>query len=169
MTVAAMTDLEELFARRYPELARLAYLLTGDPSTAEDLAQDAFVRAWPRLGDLVSPDKAMPYLRTTLLNLVRQRHRRRLVEWRHRPAPLDPVPGPDTDRADALDLARLVRTLPLRKRACIVLRYYEDLSEQETAEALGVSIGTVKSQTHKALRHLAALLAEESAEVRTPR
>ena len=147
--------LSALFTERYAELTRLAYVMTGDRELAEDLAQDAFVRAWPKLDTLRSLEAAPAYLRTTLVNLVRQRFRRRMVEWRHRPPLPEPVPAPDDDRSTALDLARLVRTLPPRKRACIALRFYADLSEEETARTLGVSVGTVKSQTHRALRQLA--------------
>jgi RNA polymerase sigma-70 factor (sigma-E family) len=155
-TAADKATLAELFAERYAELVRLAYVLTGDNELAEDLTQDAFVKAWPKLRDLRDQTKAPAYLRRTVVNLVRQRYRRVLVERKHQPQPQEPVPG--VDPSEALDLAELVRTLPIRKRACIVLRYYADLSEEETAAVLGVSIGTVKSQTHKALRQLAELV-----------
>lgn len=155
-TGADKATLAELFAEHYAELVRLAYVLTGDNELAEDLTQDAFVKAWPKLRDLRDQAKAPAYLRRTVVNLVRQRYRRVLVERKHLPQPAEPVPG--VDRSEALDLAALVRTLPIRKRACIVLRYYADLSEEETAAVLGVSIGTVKSQTHKALRQLAELV-----------
>ncbi|MEQ4204061.1 SigE family RNA polymerase sigma factor [Actinopolymorpha sp. B9G3] len=147
--------LVRLFTERYADLTRLAYVMTGDRDVAEDLAQDAFVRAWPRLATLRAPESAPAYLRTTLVNLVRQRHRRRVLEWRHPPTRPEPVPPPDDDRSTALDLAEVVRKLPLRKRECIVLRFYADLSEEETARILGISVGTVKSQTHRALRLLA--------------
>lgn len=150
------TVLAGLFQDRYAELVRLAYVLTGDADLAEDVVQDAFVRSWPKLAALRDETKAPAYLRRTVVNLVRQRFRRLLVERRHTPTPPEPVPG--IDRDEALDLAALVRTLPIRKRACVVLRFYADLSEQETAEVLGVSVGTVKSQTHRALRQLAQQL-----------
>jgi RNA polymerase sigma factor (sigma-70 family) len=73
------------------------------------------------------------------------------------------VPPPDDDRSTALDLAEVVRKLPLRKRECIVLRFYADLSEEETARILGISVGTVKSQTHRALRQLAKELEKSRA------
>jgi len=157
------TVLAELFRERYAELARLAYLLTGDTHLAEDLAQEAFIRAWPHLATLRDEKSAPAYLRTTLVNLVRQRHRRRLLEWRNPPPHPEPVPPPSDDRDTAVDLARLVRTLPLRKRACVVLRFYADLSEEETARVLGISVGTVKSQTHRALRQLARALEDAQA------
>ncbi|MGH3655355.1 MAG: SigE family RNA polymerase sigma factor [Micromonosporaceae bacterium] len=161
---ADQAALEGLFTERYAELTRLAFVMTGDRNVAEDLAQDAFVRAWPRLSTLRAPEAAPAYLRTTLVNLVRQRHRRRVLEWRHPPTPAEPVPPPDDDRSTALDLAEVVRRLPLRKRECVVLRYYADLSEEETARVLGISVGTVKSQTHRALR----LLAKEWEKAATP-
>ncbi|MBM7783466.1 SigE family RNA polymerase sigma factor [Tenggerimyces flavus] len=154
------TTLEALFAERYAELTRLAYLLTGDRDQAEDLAQDAFLRAWPRLDRLRNAEAAPAYLRATVVNLVKQGFRRRLVERKHAPAPMDPEPAPDEHSSASMDLARIIRELPIRKRACVVLRYYADLSEEETAAVLGVSVGTVKSQTHRALRQLAKRLDE---------
>jgi DNA-directed RNA polymerase specialized sigma24 family protein len=86
------------------------------------------------------------------MNLARNSLRRRLLELRHRVRV--PALVVHHDRPVQLDLQRALARLPLRKRACVVLRYFADLTEEETAAALGVSVGTVKSQTHKALAQL---------------
>jgi RNA polymerase sigma-70 factor (sigma-E family) len=136
-------------AHRAP-LLRLAVLLTGSQEAAEDLVQEAFVRAADQLRSL-APDAVRSYLRATVLNLWRKRVRRLSLERRVR---LNPAPPSEVafEERDAVWAA--IRRLPPRRRACLVLRYYEDLSERETADLLGCSIGTVKSQTHKALQTL---------------
>jgi RNA polymerase sigma-70 factor (sigma-E family) len=141
-----------LFRHRYGELVRLAYLLTSDNALAEELVQEAFVVTWRSWDKLRATEAAYGYLRATLVNLARMSLRRRMLELRHRI--VQPEPATEPDPSGELDLARAVAALPMRKRACIVLRYYADLSEEETARLLGVSVGTVKSSTHHALRDL---------------
>jgi RNA polymerase sigma-70 factor (sigma-E family) len=146
----------ELFRLHGDELLRLALLLCGSRPLAEDLVQEAFARLWQRWGSLRDPDACVGYLRVTVVNLVRTSFRRRLVELRHRvthPAVVEPP-----DSAGKLDVLRALARLPLGKRTCLVLRFYADLSEDETARLLGVSLGTVKSQTHRGLAQLAGLL-----------
>jgi RNA polymerase sigma-70 factor (sigma-E family) len=138
-------------------LIRLAVLLTGRQDQAEDLVQDAFVRAARRL-PTVGTDDVRAYLRATVLNLWRKRLRRLVLERKARQEPLRQLELAFEER-DALWLA--IRKLPARRRACLVLRYYEELTERETAELLGCSIGTVKSQTHKALQSLRQELSYE--------
>jgi RNA polymerase sigma-70 factor (sigma-E family) len=148
-----------LYERHYAELVRLAFALTNDWALAEDLAQEAFVRVWRSWGNLRDPRSASAYLRTCVVNLARRSLRRRLLErraWRWRgTGDLRPA-----DPGESVDLLRALACLPAHKRACVVLRFYLDLSEADTAAALGVSVGTVKSQTAKALRGLERLLAE---------
>jgi RNA polymerase sigma-70 factor (sigma-E family) len=148
-----------LYERHYTELVRLAFALTSDWGLAEELAQEAFVRAWHSWGNIRDPQSAPAYLRTCVVNLARRSLRRRLLErraWRWRGA------GDlrSADPAESVDLLRALACLPAGKRACVVLRFYLDLSEADTAAALGLSVGTVKSQTAKALRRLERLLAE---------
>jgi RNA polymerase sigma-70 factor (sigma-E family) len=133
-----------------PPLLRLAVLLTGRQDAAEDLVQESFVHAADRLPTL-APDAVRPYLRATELNLWRKRLRRLSLERQVRLVP-DPPVEVDFEERDAVWAA--IRRLPPRRRACLVLRYYEDLTERETADLLGCSVGTVKSQTHKALQAL---------------
>ena len=152
---AGREDFEAFVAARYAALLRTAYLLTGDHHDAEDLLQQSLVRAvgaWGRIdGD---PE---PYVRTILVrqNVSRWRVRR----WRELTTdqlPERPAGGPDPD--DRVLLHRALGTLAPRQRAVIVLRYFEDLTEAQTAEALGIAVGTVKSQARDALRRLREVL-----------
>jgi RNA polymerase sigma-70 factor (sigma-E family) len=152
-------DMAALFEATYPRVRRIALAMTADPHQADDLAQDSFVRAWKTLarGD-GNPDAAMAYLRVTVINLVRRSFKRRLLDRR--------VMGSESERQvlgpeSRVDLLMAIRTLPPRQRACVVLRYLEDLSEADTAQTLEISVGTVKSQTHKALARLNAILGGE--------
>jgi RNA polymerase sigma-70 factor (sigma-E family) len=131
-------------------LLRVAVLLTGREDMAEDLVQDAFERAADKLAKLEAP-AIRPYLRVVILNLWKNRLRRFSLENRFR---LQPLPGVDLAFEERDALWSAIRRLPARRRACLVLRYFEDLSERETAELLNCSIGTVKSQTSKALGRL---------------
>jgi RNA polymerase sigma-70 factor (ECF subfamily) len=135
------SPLEDLYTTYAGQAFRLAYLLTGNRDTADDLAQDAFVRAASRFHHLRDPGSFDRYLRRTVVNLARSHWRRRQVERRyltrerHRPPPL--VQMPDTETRDTL--WDLLQKLPVHQRAALVLRYYEDLSERQTAAILGVS------------------------------
>lgn len=135
-------------------LLRTAVLLTGDRHRAEDLVQDALTQValrWRRLRD-GSPEA---YARQVIVrgNISWWRkHRREVVLDVYDDATSSPADTAAAERRIVLD--RALAALTPRQRATVVLRYYDDLSERETAEALGVSVGTVKSQTHLALRRL---------------
>jgi RNA polymerase sigma-70 factor (sigma-E family) len=150
--------LSRLFEAHYVDTVRLAFYLTGSWAAAEDLAQEAFVRLWRRWGGLRDHHAALSYLRTTVVNLSRSALRRRLLELRH----LRTVgqEGYDTDPVARLDVTQALVALPAGKRACVVLRHLVDLSVEETAAVLGISAGSVKSQTHKGLRLLEAALSD---------
>jgi RNA polymerase sigma-70 factor (sigma-E family) len=147
--------IQALFQEHYAGLCRLAYLITGDQALAEELVMDAFMRTfagWRRIRDL---DRADAYLRRAVVNLSRSRLRRRQTESQSPPFRAAPK-EPDAD--DARVVWDAVRALPHRQRAAVVLRYYEDLPEVEIADALGCSVGTVKSQLSKARSALARAL-----------
>lgn len=142
-------------------MARLAYLLTGDRDAADDVVQEAFARLGTRLVTLRDPERASAYLIRTVVNLSRGHGRgvtrtRRLAE-RLRSA-LPPLPA-ETHAHDEVT-AGLLR-LPPRQRAAIFLRYYEDRSEREAAEALGCSVAALRSLTFRALEALRTELKEE--------
>lgn len=148
-TADSMT-FEEFFRQRWTDAVRLAYVMTGESGSAEDLAQDAFSRVAPRFETLDSP---WPYTRTAIVNASRSHHRRvRREAIRNRTASISEV---DLDAAAASELLDVVDKLPFRQKAVIVLRYYEDLSEREIADVLGCRPGTVKSLASRALARLA--------------
>ena len=158
---AVREDFEAFVAARYDALLRTAYLLTGDHHDAEDLLQQSMVRAVGAWGRITGDPE--PYVRTILVrqNVSRWRGRR----WRELHTAEPPERGVSDDDADArIALHRALGSLAPRQRAVIVLRYYEDLTEVQTAEVLGIAVGTVKSQTRDALRRLREIvpgLAEE--------
>jgi RNA polymerase sigma-70 factor (sigma-E family) len=143
--------LDAAYVENAPGLGRLAYLLTGDAAAAEDLVQEAFVRAFARLAHLRRQDALAAYLRRTVVNLAYKHFRRTQRERAYFEVPRDPVaPVSEPDVALRDQLWRALRTLPYRQRCALVLRFYEDLSEKETARVLGCRVGTVKSLTHRA-------------------
>jgi RNA polymerase sigma-70 factor (sigma-E family) len=151
--------LRAAFEEHYQPLVRFCALLAGDPFTAEDLAQEAFVRVAERI-ERGGVANVGAYLRRTALNVWKNRLRRLMVERRARARrPERPVEPASPEDRDLLWTA--VRRLPPGQRACLALRFYEDLSERETAEVLGCSIGTVKSQTSRALARLRKELSDE--------
>jgi len=144
---------------------RLAYLLTGDRGLAEDLVQDAFVKVLGRFHDLRNRDAFWWYLRRTIVNLSTSHFRRRRVEraWLARQRPEETAPAPD-DLGERDRLREALMRLRPEQRAAIVLRFYEDLSEADTAEALGIPRGTVKSTVSRAIERLRRELPEREAE-----
>jgi RNA polymerase sigma-70 factor (sigma-E family) len=154
----------ELYSLHYQPLVRLATLLVRDIPTAEDVVQDSFVamhEGWHRLRNRES---ALAYLRHAVLNRSRSMLRHRTVVDKH-----PPTPPPDHPSAEYGALMRLeqsavvaaLRRLPGRQREAIVLRYYADLSEAETAAAMGISRGAVKSHTARAMAALRADLEQQ--------
>ena len=148
-------DFSSYMHARQPSLMRTAYLLTGDRHTAEDLVQTAFAKlylSWDKVNDRGSVDG---YVRRILVNEHNSLWRR---AWKRRETTTDDLPDhphhDDYDDRTGAELWDLVQTLPKKARAVVVLRYYEELSEAETADALGISIGTVKSQASRALSAL---------------
>lgn len=157
----ADTAVDELYVAHFRQLVRLSVLLVRDRETAEEVVQDSFVAMHDRWRRLDDPDKALAYLRQTVVNRSRSVLRRRGVEQRHAPT-YDPHDHPGADQ-DALAAERrnevldAMRELPTRQREVLALRYYLDLSEAEIADALGISRGAVKSHASRgvaSLRHL---------------
>ena len=158
---SARLDFESWLAAREPALQRTAHLLTGDVHTAQDLVQNTLAKlylAWDRLSDVGNLDA---YARKVLVNEHRTAWRRPV---RRREQVTDQVPdraAPVHEYDDRHDLVwRFVTSLPPRQRAVVVLRFYEQLTEPEIADLLGISLGTVKSQSSRALASLRAHLPE---------
>jgi RNA polymerase sigma-70 factor (sigma-E family) len=146
-----------LFDHMYLPLCRLAALLLGDASIAEDVVQEAFLRTFSGWGRIRDPERAEHYLRRSVVNLCRSRFRHRDVEYRgnflagNRDQREIGRRSWDSDRHDTVVVVfEAVRRLPPRQRMTIVLRYYLDLTETEVAKLMGCSTGTVKSQMAKA-------------------
>ncbi|MEU9576472.1 SigE family RNA polymerase sigma factor [Streptomyces chilikensis] len=157
---AASAEFHAFFERHYAELSRLAHLLTGEPDAADDLAADALLALWQRWDRMRDADHPAAYARGVVANLARTRIRSTVRE-RRRIALFWPQREERTENPDVpgvVDVQEALRRLPFRKRACVVLRHAFDLSEKDTALALGVSVGTVKSQTSKAMAELQRLL-----------
>jgi RNA polymerase sigma-70 factor (sigma-E family) len=158
------SSMEEMYALYGPGAGRLAYLLTGDLELAQDLVQEVFARLMIRFGSLRNPDAIGAYVRRSVVNLSRKHWRRvrREREFVRRQGPALvrlTTSQPDVPGRDALWEA--LNRLPHRQRAALVLRFYEDLAERQTAEALGCSIGTVKSRVSRGLRALRDQMREE--------
>jgi RNA polymerase sigma-70 factor (sigma-E family) len=154
-----------LFAAHYRPMVRLATLLLRDPGAAEEVVQDAYVALhahWRRLRDT---DKALAYLRQSVVNRSRSALRRRVVADRYAATARrgDDAPSAESGALGLLEHATVMaalRALPARQREALVLRYYADLSEAQVAEVLGCSIGTVKSNGSRAMAKLRAALAD---------
>jgi RNA polymerase sigma-70 factor (sigma-E family) len=149
-----------VFEEQRPLALRLAYAMTGDATLAEDVVAEAFARTYRRWlkGGVDNPDA---YVRQAVVNEVRSTWRHVAVRRRHAALQERREPTtafPDDTIADADLLQRALATLAPRARAVVVLRVVEDLSEQQTAESLGLSVGTVKSYLSRGLNRLRAAL-----------
>ena len=153
---AAEGSLDALYRAHAAEALRLGYLLTGDRTLAEDLVQDAFVRVLGRFHDLRNRDAFWWYLRRTIVNLSTSYFRRRGVEraWLARQRPDRGGGAAPHDLGERDRLREALMKLRPEQRAAIVLRFYEDMSEADTAEALGIPLGTVKSTVSRGLERL---------------
>jgi RNA polymerase sigma-70 factor (sigma-E family) len=148
-----------LFTSHYRPLVRLGTLLLHDSGQAEEIVQDAFVGLHGRWDRLRDPDAGAAYLRQSVVNRCRSalRHRGVVDRFLRRQSAQATVPSAEAGAVDAETYAEVltaVRALPARQREALVLRYYLDLSEAQTAEAMGVSTGAVKSHTARALAAL---------------
>ncbi len=144
-------------------LVRLAVLMTGDQPTAEDVVQDAFLGLYRRWQALHDADKALGYLRSSVINGCRSVHR---VRYRRQGITVDPPEPVGSAEAEAMlgeahrEVLAALRRLPRRQREAVVLRYYLDMTEEQAARAMGVARGTVKSATSRGLSALARMLKE---------
>jgi RNA polymerase sigma-70 factor (sigma-E family) len=156
--------LAELYERHAPAAVRLAYLITGDRERSRDIAQEAFVRVAARFRHLRFPDAFDAYLRRTVVNLCTSQFRRERLERaflqregsRAVEAASEP---PDLGTRD--ELVRALRRLPARQRAAVVLRYYEDLSEEAMAEAMRVSVPAARSLLSRGMQTLRTTIDRE--------
>ena len=154
-----------LYAAHYRGLVRLAALLLRETATAEEVVQDAFVAmhgAWRRLDD---PERALAYLRRSVVNRARSAHRRHLVAAKHQPTAMGDEASAESHVMSAQTRAAVMdalHQLPTRQREVLVLRYYSDLSEAQIADALDISRGAVKSHAHRGMTALRSTLEEHA-------
>ena len=156
-------EVAALFRRHYAPMCRLAYVILTDAHVAEEVVMDAMLKTfsgWGRIRDVASTEA---YLRRAVVNGCRSKIRRKSVESRAAVVIKNRMRAPDewadAGMEDRRDVWRAVTQLPERQRACVVLRYFEDLPEAEIAELMECSVGTVKSQLHKARARLEKSLA----------
>jgi RNA polymerase sigma-70 factor (sigma-E family) len=155
----------QIYAAHYRSLVRLAALLLRDVGASEEVVQDSFIAmhgAWRRLRD---PDRALAYLRQSVVNRSRSVLRHRTVELRHAPAPMPDAASAEHGAMGSLEHQEVIvalRRLPERQREVLVLRYYADLSEADIADAIGISRGAVKSHASRGMAALRTTL-EKSA------
>lgn len=157
---------ETLIRQNQEAVFRLAYLILGDPADADDIAQETFIRAYRALDHFDTTRAARPWLLSIAANLARNRLRSvgRYVAALQRflradPDALAPAAAPEASDSQLLWLA--VRRLNDADQEIIYLRYFSEMSEVETAEALQIAAGTVKSRTHRALGRLRAVVEKE--------
>lgn len=140
-------------------------MLTGDAQRAADIAQDALLKMYTGWRRIRNEDPG-PYARRTVVNLCRNAHRRRMLELRKAPPPVQDVVDRDGRVEEALRVATALSALTPIRRAVVVLRFYEDMTEAQIAEALDRPLNTIKSDLRRGLERLRPLLDENSKESR---
>jgi RNA polymerase sigma-70 factor (sigma-E family) len=154
-----------IYTTHYRSLVRLAVLLVRDVATAEEVVQDSFIAmhaAWRRLRDT---EKALSYLRQSVVNRSRSVLRHRMVVDKNAPKPAPDMPSAEQGAISLLERSAVIaalRTLPPRQREALVLKYYADLSEAQIATAMGISRGAVKSHTARGVAALRVVLEVET-------
>jgi RNA polymerase sigma-70 factor (sigma-E family) len=148
-------------------MIRLAHIMLGDRQSAEDVVQEAFCGLYRRWSHLADPGSAVHYVRSAVLNQCRSVLRRRATSQAPRQAASNPESVRSAEsavltREERDEIMRAVRQLPPRQREALVLRFYLDLSAEETATTMGISPSSVRSATHRALASLGRMLQEQS-------
>jgi RNA polymerase sigma-70 factor (sigma-E family) len=154
-----------IYTTHYRSLVRLAVLLVRDVATAEEVVQDSFIAmhaAWRRLRDT---EKALSYLRQSVVNRSRSVLRHRVVVDKNAPKPAPDMPSAEQGAISLLERSAVIaalRTLPPRQKEALVLKYYADLSEAQIAASMGISRGAVKSHTARGVAALRVVLETET-------
>jgi len=154
-----------IYTTHYRSLVRLAVLLVRDVATAEEVVQDSFIAmhgAWHRLRDT---EKALSYLRQSVVNRSRSVLRHRMVVDKNAPKPAPDMPSAEQGALSLLERSAVIaalRTLPPRQREALVLKFYADLSEAQIANTMGISRGAVKSHTARGVAALRVVLELET-------
>lgn len=165
-STGAETQFGDYVSARWPALVRTAYLLTGDPYLAEDLAQIALTKVYTSWRRVSTADNIDAYVRRVMVNANAGRFRKRRVSEHLSAAPPDGAGHePHAQLAQRSVLMTELARLPTQQRAVVVLRFWEDMSEKQVASILGCSVGTVKSQAARALARLRASPALDAIEI----
>jgi len=154
----------QLYAVHYRSLVRMAALLVRHSGEAEEIVQDSFVTMHDKWGRLREPEKALGYLRQTVVNRARSSQRRHAVADKHAPRQVPDTPSSEHHMMTAetrTAVMEALHQLPRRQREVLVLRYYSDLTEADIAATLGISRGAVKSHAHRGMNALRQLLEED--------
>ncbi len=153
----------DLYARTHADMVRFAAFLTGDVHVAEDVAHEAYVRVFDAWDRIEQHDRIDAYLKATIVNLVRGKHRRDTVAERHRGAHLTLVASAEETALGRFGRDRVlaaVADLPLRQRACVVMRHWMRMTESEIAETLDISVGSVRTHTKRGTETLKRTLGD---------
>ena len=159
------SDFKAFYMAEAPRLRRLAVMMLGDREQAAELAQDALLRTYRSWGRIRREDPA-PYATQTLVNLCRNARRRRLLEMRKAPPSPSDVVDNRRDVEEALRVATALSVLSPVRRAVVLLRFYDDMTEQEIARVLDRPLNTIKSDLRRALDKLRPVLEEDVKEKR---
>jgi RNA polymerase sigma-70 factor (sigma-E family) len=163
MDIEDESRFREFVGARSKALLQTAYLLTGDWEYSRDLVQGALASLARRWGQLAEPERGEAYVRKTIYHAHIDKTRRLAWGRERSTASVPDTPAPGGDPADTVanrdEVLAALRRLPPRQRAVVVLRYFEDRSDEEIAEVLGITAGTVRSQHHKALKALRVTVA----------
>jgi RNA polymerase sigma-70 factor (sigma-E family) len=165
--VTAEGAVTALYEKHALGMIRLAHIMLGDRQSAEDVVQEAFCGLYRRWSHLADPGSAVHYARSAVLNQCRSVLRRRAASQAPRQAASNPESVRSAEsavltREERDEIMRAVRQLPPRQREALVLRFYLDLSAEETATTMGISPSSVRSATHRALASLGRMLQEQS-------
>lgn len=158
-------EFKDFYIREAPRLRRLALMLTGDQQRAADITHDTLLKlytSWKR----VKNEDPGPYARRVLVNLCRNAHRRRMLELRKMPPVIEDVVDRDGHVEEALRVATALSALTPIKRAVVVLRFYEDMTETQIAQVLDRPLNTIKSDLRRALDRMRPMLEENARESR---
>jgi RNA polymerase sigma factor (sigma-70 family) len=153
-----LARLASAFETEYAGLLRFAYFVSGDRSTAEDLVQEAFVRIY-QAGDRVDATRLNQYARRTVLNLHRSSLRRLALRRSH--VRMEEDSRDPADQTGQLQVRSALMTLRPGERACLALRFYEDMPDRDIAETLGISISAVKKRMQRGLQKVRSILGED--------
>jgi RNA polymerase sigma-70 factor (sigma-E family) len=153
-------DFQAFYESEGRRVRELAYFLVGDRHLAADLTQEAFLRAYRSWNRIKRSDPG-PYVRRALVNLCKNSYRRRALEKKHwSNAPAEPAVASGANIDERMNVADALRVLPPMRRAAVLLRYYEDLSDEQIAVVLDRPLGTVKSDIRRGLSQLRPILDE---------